>query len=152
MNKKFKYKHENGFVSHWYNKILQVFDGVEFYIKKELSDGFVEVIPTGCDYPILRFPKQTLQEIKEPITFEEWLLHNYPGYSSPSGSHYAIAKDCHEWTVENERMKHEPKKDIDHILMILKDHYNFDIAKKSVELICRLWDKNRGYDNKPDHE
>ena len=149
MNKKFKYKHDNGFVSSHYNKIMQTFDGLEFYIKRELSDGFVEAVLTGCDYPILRLSKKTLQEIKEPMTLDEY-FSSIGKIKNIDTCLYQFLKDCHEWTIKNERLKHEPKQNSD------QAYHDFEKSGLLSEPLQdqQIWfeygwnanEKNRGYD------
>lgn len=97
-------------------------------------------------YSFNDIPKDWLQEIKEPETFDEWFQGRFNSGVSLQG---IFTQDdlraCHEWTKENERLKHEPKQRFEE--WVNKMYPGFDTHERAQARL--IWDasaKNRGYD------
>lgn len=87
---------------------------IKRFLHPELAKRAGEISDIWDDELLELFP-DAFEEIKEPMTFDEWfreklnwIIDNLP----KNGIDDMIIKwfkECHEWTIENERLKHEPK-------------------------------------------
>jgi len=104
----------------------------------------------GSISSIESIPKEWLEEIKEPETFDEWFDNRFDeDWEETKGPFFREdLEECHDWTVANEKKKHEPKQSFEECLEsslypgLLKTQPEFDWVYMGWKAAL----KNRGYD------
>lgn len=140
INKAYELKHFDG-------NILQLSATGGFLIIKDNSG---RSLPYGCE----SFPKDWLQEIKQPMTakesWEERVVSNHYSYFRPGHT----VKDGYvlgfEHGEENERLKHELKQTLDEFEQTVEEMNGENCQRCWIQGIRKGWkacEKNRGFDN-----
>jgi hypothetical protein len=89
---------------------LKIINGKVVKIKKETGGGCAEIVQWNYYYPIFSVKKEWLKEITQPMTFDEWIQRKCSSTTPEKFNNFTYydMKDCHEWTIENEKLKQQP--------------------------------------------
>lgn len=113
-----------------------------FYGDESSVPGNIRMIETRNGI-IYEFKKDWLEEVNdEPMAFDEWFDKNW-NYAQLE-TWRGFFRRLYKWTIENERLKHEPKQSFDEWYHVVGCTFPW----KDRERIKEIWEeceKNRGY-------
>ena len=117
-------------------------DGVEIPLGYEIMKSH-----TMNGIPFNNIPRDWLEEIKEPETFDGYMSHRFGEDWRDLRYNSSDMANLDAWTVENERKKHEPKQSFSEVLETGKLS-EFCQCGHCSDAYAQGWDaceENRGY-------